>query len=88
MEKNEKFSLILSSDLDYEEMVVDLNFNGQPIAIANYEKGAESLEIELLALLPGQKKLGLPLDELITALQRAKEILLKCVEEDKTREKY
>lgn len=85
---NRKIKIELSSNLEYEGMVVYISFGNQEIGLLNYEKGAENLEIELLPLPPEQKKLELPLDELITALQRAKEILLRCAEEDKTREKY
>ena len=69
-------------------MVVDVSVDKQELAILNYERGEENIEIEWLPLSPGQDKLSLPLDELIIVLQRAKEILLKCAEEDETRKKY
>lgn len=78
----------LSSDLDYEGMVVYLSIENREIAILNYDQGVDDLEVELLPLLSDQDKLELPLDELMNALQKAKEILLKCAEQDKKRETY
>lgn len=85
---NKKIKIELSSNLDYEGMVVYISIGNQELAILNYDKGEDNIEIEILPLPPGQDKLELPLDELMNILQQAKEILLKCAEQDKTRETY
>jgi len=85
---NKKIKVELSSNLDYEGMVTYISIGNQEIAIINYEKGTENIEIEFLPLSSDQEKLEFPLDEFMTALKRAKEILLKCAEEDRIRENY
>ena len=78
-----KIKIEFSSNLNYEGMVVYISIGNQELALLNYDKGAENIEFEFLPLPSRQDKLELPLDELIAALKRAKEILLKCAEEDK-----
>ena len=88
MAKNKGFSLALCSDLSFEGMVVDLKFNDHPVAIANYEKGADNIEIEISPSSQEKGEWTFPLDEFINVLNEAKKILEKCAEEDKTRKNY
>lgn len=80
------FTIELSSDLDYEGMVVYISVHEQEIAILNYDKGIENIEIKLLPIYTESKTLSVPLDELLIALEKAKTVLKKCAEEDKTRD--
>lgn len=45
-----KFSLAICSDLDYEDMVIDISWENEMIAILDQEKGPNHKEIELLPL--------------------------------------
>ena len=80
------FTIELSSNLDYEGMVVYISVHEQEIAILNYDKGIENIEIKLLPIYTESKTLSVPLDELLKALEKAKKVLKKCAEEDKTRD--
>ncbi|MCB1107783.1 MAG: hypothetical protein KDK76_06785 [Chlamydiia bacterium] len=48
--RNKGFSLELCSDLDFEGMVVDVNYDDHPIATGNYDKGVNNIEITLLPI--------------------------------------
>jgi len=45
---NNQFTIEVSSDLDYEKMVVNLNFRNNQVAILNCDKGDNSIEIQFL----------------------------------------
>ena len=77
-----KFSIELSSDLDFEGMVVDISYDMQPIASLNYEKGIEKIEIEMQ---PNARKLAFPIEEFFHILHKAKELAVKCAKEDEDR---
>lgn len=44
----DKFNLVISSDLSYEKMVVELNFGNNTVAILNSDKGEDNTEIEIV----------------------------------------
>jgi len=85
---NKKIKVELSSNLKYENMVVYISLGNIELALLNYEKGVDSIEIELLPLPSGYEKPELLLKEFIIALERGKEILIRCAEEDKNRKQY
>ncbi|MCB1110659.1 MAG: hypothetical protein KDK64_06715 [Chlamydiia bacterium] len=84
---SDDFKIELSSDLEYEGMAVYLSFCEQEIAILNYDKGIENIEVKLLPIYTDTKNLSVPLDEFLKVLEKAKQILKKCAEEDKIRDK-
>jgi hypothetical protein len=47
-ETKDQFTIEVSSDLDYEKMVVNLNFGTNQVAILNCDKQANQVEIKLL----------------------------------------
>ncbi len=42
-----KFKIIMSSDIDYDELCAEIYYENQFVAIINQEKGLENLEIEI-----------------------------------------
>jgi hypothetical protein len=74
---NKKFRVELSSDLEYEEMVVYVSWNQHPFAVLNYEKGIESMELELLPLPKGESSLAIPFEDCMEVFQFAKETLIQ-----------
>lgn len=73
---NNRFTIELSSDLDYEEMVVYISLDDQLLATLNCEKGINDLEIELHPLI-FDKVLSVPFSDYLKALEFAKATLLK-----------
>ncbi|MDB6081218.1 MAG: hypothetical protein JWO53_490 [Chlamydiia bacterium] len=71
------FEIELCSDLDYEEMVVDISWDNEAVAMVTQEKGIDNMEIEIFA----RDKLGtswsFPVDKFIQAVQQAKNFLIK-----------
>ncbi|MGB7128303.1 MAG: hypothetical protein WBD50_04340 [Candidatus Rhabdochlamydia sp.] len=57
---NKKFRITLFSDLDFEGMVVDICFDNQVIAILNYEKGIDNIEIQILSQNTDSQELHFP----------------------------
>lgn len=64
-------------------MVVCINICKQEIAILNYDKGIENIEIKLIPMYTNA--LSVLLNKFLIALEKAEAILKKCAEEDKTR---
>lgn len=71
---NEQFRLTMCSDLDYEEMVVDVYYGKDSVALITQEQGLENMKVNLSSSNP---KLFLPLDGFIDALKRGQEWLIK-----------
>lgn len=71
-----KFEIRVCSDLDYEEMVIDILYEREAVALISQENGIENMAIEIL---PFEEKhnLELPLDGFMEILQKAKERLIK-----------
>ena len=80
---SDDFTIELSSNLDYDGMVVYISVHEQEIAILNYDKGIEDVEVKFLPIYTKTKTLSVSLDKLLEALKKAKAILKKCAEEDK-----
>lgn len=59
-------------------MVVYISVYEQEIAMLNYDKGIEGIEVKLLPIYT--KSLSISLDKLLIAFEKAKTILKKCVE--------
>jgi hypothetical protein len=76
-----KLTIDLSSNLDYEGMVVDINYNMTTIASINYDKGIDKIEIEFFPLELQNQKMALPLEDFIEVVEKAKQIAIKCAKE-------
>jgi hypothetical protein len=76
MDTHHKFRIRLCSDLDYEEMVADICYKNDTVALVSQEKGKEKMEIEIFAPkeFPSWK---FSLDEFAVAIQDAQEELLQ-----------
>lgn len=85
MVKDEGFCTKLCSDLDFEGMVVDVCFDDQRIAMVNYDKGIENIEIEILSAKENAPNLIFPLEDFLNILEEAKIITIRCVKEDELR---
>lgn len=85
---NKGFYLEISSNKNYEGMVVEVSYDNYLIAEINYDKGINNLEIEFIP--PAEEfsdKYFLPLDEFLIILNKAKLLALKCAKEDEIRKK-
>ncbi|CRX39351.1 hypothetical protein [Estrella lausannensis] len=76
MNRKSKFSVEISSDLVYEEMVANILFEEEEVATVSQEKGLENLEIEIFPSFDG-KSWEFSFEEYIKALNFAKNCLLK-----------
>ena len=79
---NKQFSIELSSNLDFEGMVVDILYDMKPIASINYEKGLNKMEVELYSI---SENLLFPLNDFFLVLEKAKKLAIKCAKEDEFR---
>jgi len=69
-----QFKIVISSDLDYEELCAEIYFDNQFVAIITQEKGFENLELEIYP--PDKKKSWIfNFLEFEKILKKAKEIL-------------
>ena len=68
------FRVDISGDLDYEDLVADIYFKDQFVAMLSQEKGFENLEIEI-HLPKNQEKWLFKFSEFENALQYAKQRL-------------
>lgn len=78
---NSRFTVELSSDLDYEEMVVHISLDEEPIATINCEKGLDNLEIELSPMCE-EKNLSIALEDYLHTLMFAKKTLIQAQKKD------
>lgn len=67
-------------------MVVDICFDDQTIAMINYDKSIDHLEIEILLQEDASSNLVFPLKDFLDVLERAKKLAIQCAEEDRLRE--
>ena len=68
------FTIIVCSDLDYEEMVADILFRGHTVAMVTREKGVDQMEMEIFIRF-GLESWKFSVDDFIEAISRAKEAL-------------
>ena len=82
---NKEFRTELCSDLDFEGMVVDVCFDAQRIAMVNYDKGIDNIEIEILSRKEAPPRLFFSLDGFFNILEEARAIAIRCAKEDELR---
>jgi len=66
-------------------MVVDISFDNQRIAMINYDKGIDNMEIEVLSTEEGSSRCVFPLNVFLEILEKAKAIAVRCAKEDEDR---
>lgn len=77
----DQFVIIASSDLDYEKMVINIDFGNDQVAVLHCDKGSEQVEIKLLDSDQGKVIWTFDFKNFINALIKAEEAL-KRVNED------
>lgn len=82
-----KFSLELCGDLEFEGMVIDVCYGPDSIVSMNYDKGIDQLEVELHAWPKTAPNLSFPLEDLLTTLEDAETLAVRCAKEDEERGK-
>lgn len=82
------FIIEMCSDGDFEGMVIDISYDMQTVASINYDKGIKNMEIEIVSLGANNKKLLLPFQDFVFAIEKAQKLATKCAQEDLLREKY
>ena len=85
---NKKFHLQLCSDVDLEGMAIYIDYGTETVASITYERGINNMEIELFPFGKSKDSQVFLLDEFINALERAKNLAIKCAKEDELREKH
>ncbi|HEV3270004.1 MAG TPA: hypothetical protein VGZ69_05080 [Candidatus Rhabdochlamydia sp.] len=84
---NKKFIIELSSDLDFEGMVVNICFGNQEVAMLNYDKGINNIEIQIPSQNEESQRFIFPLQDFLNVLEKAKKLVIQCAKEDELREK-
>lgn len=82
---SKRFCIKLCSDVDFEGMVLDICFDDQPIAMVNYDKGINKIEIEVLSKRESSFNPIFYLQDFIDILEEAKILAIQCAEEDRLR---
>jgi hypothetical protein len=72
---NKKFTLEVSSDLDYERMVINLNYLSDQVAVLSCDQGLEHAIIEILDRTEEKNIWSFDLLEFLNAIQQAYEKL-------------
>lgn len=72
---NKNFVVELSSDLDYEEMIAEILYKEETVAIISQELGIQSLKIELVASYDNKPWLFF-LEDFLTVVESAKKQLI------------
>lgn len=76
---NSRFRIELSSDLDYEEMVVYISLDEQVLALLNCEKGLDNLELEIYSL-DSETTMLIPYLDYLEAIEFAEKTLVEVYE--------
>ena len=76
---NNEFIIELSSDLNFEGMVIEITFRNRMTARLNYDKGINNVEMEIIC---SSKEIVLPMQDFLNALEKAKKLVHKCFHED------
>ncbi len=82
---NKGFCTKLCSDLDFEGMVIDICYDEERVAMVNYDKGMDNLEIELIKREEDAPRLIFPLEDFFNILEEAKILAIRCAKEDEHR---
>ncbi len=67
--------ILLASDSDYEQLTADIYWNGDLVCKLNQDNGISDILLEIFPAAIHKDKLSVPLDQLLTAIQSAKEAL-------------
>lgn len=73
---NNRFTVELSSNLDYQEMVVNITFDEVHIGTLTCEEGEFHVELEVLSI-NEQNLISMPYDDYMKALEFAKQTLIQ-----------
>ncbi|GGY45694.1 hypothetical protein GCM10011297_18040 [Bacterioplanes sanyensis] len=74
------FEIVSYSDLRYEEMTVELQYNGEQIAQLNMDGGVENIEVEILSdSMSLDFSMTFKLDDFMDALDKARKHLKNYV---------
>lgn len=71
-----EFRIRLCSDLDYEEMVADIVWDNNSVAMITQEKGVDHMMIEIFPPIENNNSWNFPLNDLIGALIKAQKHLI------------
>lgn len=82
---NKGFCTKILGDVDLEGMVILVCYEDHVIAEINYEKGRDNIEIELVPSKEGITTRRFSLDVFFKALEEAKQLAIKCANEDEIR---
>ena len=63
-------------------MVIDISYDMETIASISYDKGIDNMEIEIRPIL---NKVIFSLGDFFVALEKAKQLAIKCTKEDELR---
>lgn len=72
---NRQFRIEYCSDLDYEEIVADIYYNGNAICMITQDNGADNMNIKIYQ--NSNQTIDLPLNDYIEVIQLAKNELIK-----------
>lgn len=72
-----KFRIRICSDLDYEEMVADISYENQTIAMISQENGIDKMEIEIFSQTNSKLAWKVNLDDFVKIIELAKKTLIK-----------
>lgn len=82
MVTNKGFYTKILGDVDLKGMVILVYHNDQIIAEINYEKGIDNMEIEITSSIKESHNRIFSLDSFYKILEEAKQIAIKCAQED------
>ena len=82
-----KLTIEMSSNLDFNGMVIDISYNMMTIASINYDKGIDNMEIEFFPFGSNSEKIILPMRDFLSVLEKAQQLAVTCAEEDRRRGK-
>lgn len=72
-----KFRICICSDLDYEEMVADVCYEEDTVAMVTQEKGMDKMEIKISPPENEGNSWEFALDDYMAAIESAKQALIK-----------
>ena len=75
------FKLEISSDLNYNGMVVHISYRNDLLAVLNQDKGSKNIEIKMFPS-KDQDYWIFPYEELLNYLNKAKDVVIKINQQD------